>query len=438
MTETAVRITELRAENIKRIKAVEIHPRGNVVEISGKNRAGKSSVLDSIAMALGGKAALGDKPLRNGASKGKIVLTLDNGLIVTRTITEDGGSLTVTSAEGAKFPSPQAMLDRLVGDLSFDPLAFAEMTPAEQRETLKRLVGVDTSDLDAARSQTYEERTVVNRTAGQQKSRLATMAYHADAPEAEVSVADLMQQLTAAEETGHVYRDAKTSFDTAVGEEKRCAAEVDRLQRALFAARQKLLDATAAAEACDSAAAAARGKLVDAAPIKEAIENSEAINRKVRANADRSKLIGELRESEEQAERLSKRIESIDAEKVDLLASAKFPVAGLSFDESGVLFNGVPFSQASSAEQIEISVAMGMAMNPTLRVILVRNASLMDADMLAVLTGKIEAADYQVWLERVDSTGTVGIVIEDGTVKTVNRADDADEAPTNGKQLTAV
>ena len=49
-----MQIVELRAENVKRLSAVTIRPTGPVVEITGKNEAGKSSVLDSIWMALGG------------------------------------------------------------------------------------------------------------------------------------------------------------------------------------------------------------------------------------------------------------------------------------------------------------------------------------------------------------------------------------------------
>ena len=48
-------IIELKAENVKVLKAIEIRPEGNIIELTGKNGNGKSSVLDSIIMALAGK-----------------------------------------------------------------------------------------------------------------------------------------------------------------------------------------------------------------------------------------------------------------------------------------------------------------------------------------------------------------------------------------------
>jgi len=157
-----MKITRLTAENIKRIKAVEITPDGNLVVIGGRNAQGKTSVLDSITYALAGASSHPDKPIRNGEDKAKIVCELDD-LIVTRTFTPKGGSLMVSNKEGAKYASPQAMLDELTGKLTFDPLAFARMQPREQLETLKSLVGLDFAEMDAKRHQLYEERTLVNR-----------------------------------------------------------------------------------------------------------------------------------------------------------------------------------------------------------------------------------------------------------------------------------
>ena len=50
-----MKIVELRAENVKRLKAVEITPDGTLQVIGGRNAQGKSSVLDAIWLALAEK-----------------------------------------------------------------------------------------------------------------------------------------------------------------------------------------------------------------------------------------------------------------------------------------------------------------------------------------------------------------------------------------------
>jgi recombinational DNA repair ATPase RecF len=52
-----MRIVKLQAENVKRLVCVEIEPSGNLIVVGGKNGNGKTSLLDSIMMALAGKSA---------------------------------------------------------------------------------------------------------------------------------------------------------------------------------------------------------------------------------------------------------------------------------------------------------------------------------------------------------------------------------------------
>lgn len=137
-------ITELRAENIKRLVAVRVKPDGSLVVVGGNNGQGKTSLLDSIAMALGGKDLMPAEPLRRGAEKGQITVTLDDGATIKRTLTSGGGGqLTVTNADGARYPTPQKLIDGLVGKLSFDPLSFSRMESKAQAATLRALVGLD-------------------------------------------------------------------------------------------------------------------------------------------------------------------------------------------------------------------------------------------------------------------------------------------------------
>ena len=161
-----MKIVKLTAENIKKLRAVEITPNGDVVTISGKNGAGKTSVLDSIWWALSGTTHIQAQPIRKGETKARIRLDMGE-IIVERKFTESGSTLVVENAEGARFPSPQKMLDAMIGELSFDPLAFSRMDARKQFDELRRVseLDVDIDELDRLNKSDYAKRTDINRDA---------------------------------------------------------------------------------------------------------------------------------------------------------------------------------------------------------------------------------------------------------------------------------
>lgn len=65
----SIKINKLEIENVKRIKAVKIEPTKNGLTIvGGNNNQGKTSVLDSIAWALGGDRYKPSNATRDGST----------------------------------------------------------------------------------------------------------------------------------------------------------------------------------------------------------------------------------------------------------------------------------------------------------------------------------------------------------------------------------
>ena len=166
-----MKIVALEAENIKHIRAVSIEPDGSLVVIGGKNEQGKSSVLDSIQYALAGQASIPSQPIRSGQKKASIKLDLGD-IEVFRTFTQKGTRLVVKNKDGSTFASPQTMLEKLLGNLAFDPLKFSRMGPKEQLETLKQVVGLDFDSLNVQYRQLFDKRTDINRQGKALKARL--------------------------------------------------------------------------------------------------------------------------------------------------------------------------------------------------------------------------------------------------------------------------
>jgi DNA repair ATPase RecN len=419
-----MRIIELRAENFKRLSAVRIKPDGSLVQITGRNAQGKSSVLDAIAAALGGKDAAPTKPVRKGTEKATVIVDLGD-LKVTRRFTGDRSTLVVESPDGLKHPSPQAVLDKLVGRLSFDPLAFSRMEARDQARTLREVVGLDVSKLDEERARLFERRTNVNREVKTLQAQVAALP-DVDAPDDEVSVAELARE-------HKVASDQRTANERERRRLRGLEEDVAQAKVDVEAAEQALADARAELEAAEKAraeAVAGAARLVD--PDLDAIstrmQTAEETNAAVRSKKARAAKVEDLKKREAFAASLTKAIDEIDAKKVEALAAAKFPVEGLSVDGDVVTVNGVPFEQASSAEQIRVGLAIGGALNPKLRVVLVRDGSLLDADGLRLVAEWAEQHDMQVIMERVSDGSPVGIVIEDGEVAGAEHERGADDA----------
>jgi energy-coupling factor transporter ATP-binding protein EcfA2 len=431
-----VKILSLKSRNVKRLRAVEITPDGNVVIIGGRNGQGKSSVLDSIAYALGGKDVICREPVRRGEQGAEVTCDLGE-FVVRRTFTADGGGqLVVETKDGARFSSPQARLNDVIGRLSFDPLEFARMDGGRQAETLRTLVGLDFAAIDRERESTFAARTDVNREGKALKARLDGMpALHAGAPEAEVPSAEILTDLEVAQGINaenaaawaraagarNALGIASTELERARGICERTRQEIAALQNRLIAeegeqARITASMTTAQAESDRLANEAAGLTDLDLVPIKTRLANLEGLNRQVRENRQHREVALQLEQKRIESKELTDRIDALDASKQAAITSAKFPVDGLGFDAQGIVtFGGLPFDQASAAEQLRVSVAIGLALNPKLRILLIRDGSLLDEDSLRELSEMADREGAQLWIERVEDGGAT-VIIEDGSV----------------------
>ena len=405
-TDTPMKIIRLTAENVKRLKAVEITPDGSLQVIGGRNAQGKSSVLDAIWLTLGGGTAAREttRPIRDGEDRAEVTLDLGD-MTVTRSWTKTGTKLTIKSADGAIYSSPQKRLDSLVGQLAFDPLAFVRLPAREQRDALLRLVDlpVDLDAIDTQRKSVYDQRTEVGRLG----KAIGDATVDEALPPEETSASEIIAKIRAAEEHNRNVDAWRRHRLDASNSAAQVAQQIESLQAALARLNE---DEIAAEEWLKTHSER------DVSMLESDLAAVEDTNAKIRANNDAKARRDRQAQLRQQYEDLSGQITALDKEKSDALAAATFPVDGLGFDDSGVTFQGVPLSQASSAEQIRVSLAMGMALNSTLRVLMVRDGSLLDDESMAAIREQVAGQGYQLWIERVGSDDEGAVVIEDGAV----------------------
>lgn len=422
-----MKIVNLYAENYKRLVAVDITPDGNIVTLSGGNAQGKTSILDSIWAALaGGDASRAtQQPIRDGQDTAVVTLDLGDYIVTRRWTKDDAGTLTVETPPNAngrkqKFSSPQGLLDGLVGKRAFDPLAFTRMTPAEQVKQLVSTVDLpfDPAVLDRERQGVFDQRTDTNRIVKQLEGQLAGLqAPRADLPTDEVSAASIIDELGKAQDhnrsiqlSEQLAENLQRSQDALLERIAELTREVQRLGEQHEHDELRRQDAIKDAQVAPIDETEIRGRLAEV----------EQTNASIRAGAEHSRVAKQLAAKREEAAQFTLALQDFDKRKQEALAAVTFPVEGLTFDETGVLYNGIPFSQASAAEQLRVSVALAMAADPQLRIMQVRDGSLLDSKSMQVLGELAETNDFQVWLEVVDESGQIGIVIEDGTVQAVN------------------
>jgi len=423
-------IVGLKIENIQRLTAVEITPSGTLVKICGNNAEGKSSILDAIAMAIGGADEISARPIHDGADHGSVVLTLDD-LVITRKFSrrEDGTtgtSLTVAGKNGAKFPSPQAILDSLTGKLTFDPLEFMELNAGEQRDAVIKLCGIDTNKFDAEIRELVETRSAKAR---ELKSLGAVKSLDDKIPKVEKDVAALSGRLAEAIKSNGALvqlRSNKSQAEACLSrentQEASCRglvasleAQLTEAQRRLTASLATTVSLRAGLDSADKAIAAFI--VIDTADLSAQLANIGSDNAAIRAEIAIFKHNEEIASRARSLEALSSAIDEKRKERTALISKAEFPLEGMSFDELGVIYSGQPLSQASDAQKIAISVAMGFSLNPTLKVLLIRRGSLLDNRHLQVVADMAKQAGGQVWIELVGERDDCQIIIEDGKVK---------------------
>ncbi|MCQ9384436.1 AAA family ATPase [Brevibacterium moorei] len=407
------RIVELRAENYKRLKAVRITPDADgLVQITGANGQGKTSVLDALWSALDNATTSKQNPdvIRHGAHTASVRLELDD-LIVERTWQEGKmPALKVTSKEGAKLSSPQAVLNALLGSLSFDPTAFLRLRPADQVSQLLDLVELpfDPAQLEADRQEAYDQRTAVNRDAKRLAGAISSLG-DVDVTAEPVDIAALTDELSRARNARGVMEEAHNRLDNARADLEDARANVKRLEDKTRAWEAELSKA-------NSNYALYRDPDEVELDLRAADARAEAFQQRQRLEA----LTADMEAAKEESENLTARIGELDEQKREGLAAADMPVPGLGFNDTGVTYHDVPLQQASTAERLRVATAIAMRQAPALKVLRVQDGNDLDSKSLAALDQQAREHGFQVWIERVDETGTVGVYIEDGEQPATN------------------
>ena len=393
----------LRVENLKGVKFLEIEPEDNIIVIAGNNGAGKTSALDAISWGMSGGDNIEAKiPIREGENEARVVIELDE-IIVKRIWNEKSknGYLTVTNKEGIKFDSPQTMLNKLIGKISFDPLAFSRMKEKEQRELLLDLLNIKEQllELDSKKLLAYEERTIINRKVKELEIQIKNAPLpREELPNKEISISELSAKLKNSVDNNNIMDRLNSDIFNKKERVIELQEEIKKLDREIRDNDLKLRDM----------------KEINISEIENEIAKAESINNEIRQREEYLELSNQLKDVVGKSDKKTAVIESVEKEKLAILKNSKKPIDGLEVNDEYVSYNKIPFVQLSSAEQLKVSLAIAMETNPTLKVIRITDGSLLDNANMDFIDKEAKEKKYQIFIERVSVDKFADIVMVEG------------------------
>lgn len=410
-----MKINKLEIENVKRVKAVKIEPaESGLTVIGGRNNQGKTSVLDSIAWALGGDRYRPSQAAREGSViPPHLHIVMNNGLEVERK--GKNSDLKVTDPTGKR--AGQQLLNAFVGELAIDLPKFMASSSREKAEVLLKIIGVghQLHELEAQETELYNRRRAIGQIADQKAKFAREMTYYPDAPKEPVSASELIrQQQDILARNGENQR-KRAQAAALLAERNRLAEKVNSLKAELKRYEDQLIQVDEDMNIAYQTAESLRDE--STAELERNIQDIERINVKVRANLDKDKAEMDAQQYKNEYDSMTAKLNDVRQKKIDLLENAALPLPGLSVADGELTYNGQKWDNMSGSDQLKVSTAIVRRLNPNCGFVLLDKLEQMDLDTMREFGAWLEQEGLQAIATRVSTGGECQIIIEDGYVK---------------------
>lgn len=410
-----MKINKLEIENVKRVKAVKLEPSPTgLTVIGGRNNQGKTSVLDSIAWALGGDRYRPAQAAREGSLvPPHLHVVMNNGLEIERR--GKNSDLKVTDPSGKR--AGQQLLNAFVEELAINLPKFMDAPAREKADTLLRIIGVEKQlrDLEARETDLYNRRRAIGQIADRKAKFAREMTYYPDAPKEPVSASQLIrQQQDILARNGENQR-KRAQATALLAERDRLTAKISGIREELERYETRLKQVDQDMHAAYQTAEALRDESTE--ELERSIQDIERINIMVRANLDKDKAESDAEDCRAEYDKMTHALERVRSEKLDLLQNAPLPLPGLSVSDGELTYNGMQWDSMSGSDQLKVSTAIVRKLNPSCGFVLIDKLEQMDEETMREFGRWLEQEDLQAIATRVSTGGECTIVIEDGCVK---------------------
>lgn len=457
-----MKVINVKIQNILGIEEMEILPK-EINRFEGRNSVGKTSILEAIKAALKGghDASL----LRNGENEGQVVILLDDGMEIKKTITAEKTDLSVKyPRSGVKVDKPQTQLNALVDALSVNPVEFLN-APAKDRAnyllqamplkvTREDLAGIYDAPtpaltdilkehaftaLAAIEKIIFDDRTGVNRLKDEKLKTAKQLGEtlpleDKDSPRTDWNVVRERASTELAEartELKNFQASADQIYKTSMSEaeneanaaREKTEAEYQRRLREIseWKAQEMAKIASIATEKTGSAANAKARTLNEAnARLAGKIESATAqlavadanLKRQVKDDATRetiARVLSEAEHHEKEAENLTSRLEALKGLRFRILSS--LPIPGLSVKDGQVYKDGVVYDRLNTAEQISIAISIAKLRAKDLGIVTVDGLECLDEENFREFERQMQGSGLQAFITRVTNPAAGGMEV---------------------------
>lgn len=432
-----MKLVEAKISNILGIEEQTITPEGRIIEVSGHNGAGKTSVLEAVKDALG--CSQHATLLRNGAEKGEVVLMLD-GLEIRRTHSSSKAQ-TVVKAQipgtdaFSKITSPATFIKSRINPNSVDPVRLLSAKPAElvnvvlqsmplavEPKRIEEITGRQAGDLsghalavlgDISREY-FEQRTGVNRdgkTLVAHKEQL-----EATIPASAVSADEIRQQIEQAQQDVQLLNDDRSKKAALIEEEYNQG--VTSYDQRLSDIRAQIADLENAASGVMQSKQLLRGEadnkihLLDAETagrISEARQRVTTLTRDLEQSAvieNTRKQVDDLEKQvqgkRDESAKLTRVLAQLEVYKQELCND--LPIKGLELRDGTLWLNGVPFDTLNTAARVTLIVELAKLTAGDFGIVVLDNTEMLDSATYAEFLRKAQETDLTFVVARVTDT----------------------------------
>jgi hypothetical protein len=391
-----MKILGLSIEGVRLIKAIELKfKEKGLIQIRGKNRQGKTSILDSVEMLFKGTKSVPKNVTTKGEDSSRIIGEFD-GYRIERKIKGEKTTIKVTSEDGKEVKSPQKFLDTLVNGLTFDPRPFIEKTAEQKMRFLMDELKIDFAEIDAKIKESEEERTAVGRLVKQYGELPILQKVE------EVDVTMLMSTKEKLDKDNATIQrgiDKRESLSSGLAD---IDTEIEKIVAELEAKKARQQEMTEELAKVNTALDKL-GDIADTSELTKAISTASETNKAALAYVTNEVRKKEKRAKQKQYDGYTIKIDDLRAEKKEILRNAPVPIKGLEIRFDGLYYNDIYSENWSDSESMRISCELCAAMQPELRAIFMDKGEAYDNEQLKALNDWAVENDIQALVTIVDS-----------------------------------